>query len=375
MAAMKAAPWKCVDCRRMVKGTVMYCPGCGQWWETCLDHSHQEAAPSTTRHTTYRDSWDGWQQWDRTPSQSPRRRQQKPRPRTHKGDHGGKGGGKGKEGQKGYQKGKEQNTKGYMGQEGMAPLPPPPIPSYLNTMDTTWMQPPPPFNDGKGTNVSDTAWQAESKLRQVLGVLKKNETELPPDVAQVLKDTSVKDGKLKIKGMHDAVEVLGDAHTALEHACHERAQNLATWRQFLHQSVQRWQEYTERFQQQEKVNLSAISQAREELRQAQKVFKEMQDKGLIAIDAEEDSVMEAEVVMKEESSAKIRNGLQHMTKSLQELAQQAEQEHVEELEHLKKRQRKDEALEKDENVPVGPAQALATAVPSALQPFGGAHSG
>ena len=85
--------------------------------------------------------------------------------------------------------------------------------------------------------------------------------------------------------------------------------------------------------------------------------------------------MEAEVVMKEESSAKIRNGLQHMTKSLQELAQQAEQEHVEELEHLKKRQRKDEALEKDENVPVGPAQALATAVPSALQPFGGAHSG
>ena len=242
-------------------------------------------------------------------------------------------------------------------------------------MDTTWMQPPPPFNDGKGTNVSDTAWQAESKLRQVLGVLKKNETELPPDVAQVLKDTSVKDGKLKIKGMHDAVEVLGDAHTALEHACHERAQNLATWRQFLHQSVQRWQEYTERFQQQEKVNLSAISQAREELRQAQKVFKEMQDKGLIAIDAEEDSVMEAEVVMKEESSAKIRNGLQHMTKSLQELAQQAEQEHVEELEHLKKRQRKDEALEKDENVPVGPAQALATAVPSALQPFGGAHSG
>lgn len=236
------------------------------------------------------------------------------------------------------------------------------------------MQPPPPYNDGKAAMVPNTALQAETKLRQVMGVLKKNETELPPDVAQVLKDTTVKDGKLKIKGMHDAVEVLGDAHTALEHACHERAQNLATWRQFLHQSVQRWQEYTERFQQQEKVNLCAISQARDELKQAQKVFKEMQDKGLIAIDAEEDSAMDAEVVMKEESSTKIRTGLQHLTKSLQELAQQAEQEHVEEQEHLKKRARKDEALDKEDNVPVG-VPASASAAPNALQPFGGARSG
>lgn len=134
-----------------------------------------------------------------------------------------------------------------------------------------------------------------------MGVLKKNETELPPDVAQVLKDTSVKDGKQKIKGMHEAVEVLGEAHSALENACHERAQNLATWRQFLHQSVQRWQEYTERFQQQERVNLGAISQAREELKNAQKVFRELQDKGVITIDAEEDPAMDSETV-KEESS-------------------------------------------------------------------------
>ena len=382
MAALKAAPWKCAECRRMVKGNVMYCPGCGQWWETCMDHSHQDAAPSSTRNSTYRDqmyaddSWDGWQRWDRTPSQSPRRRQQKPRSRQYKGNYGGKGDGKGKDGLKGNSKGKGQNQpKGYMGQEGMAPLPPPPIPPYLNTMDTTWMQPPPPFSDGNATMASNSALQAETKLRQLMGILKKNETELPPDVAQMRKDTSVKDGKMKIKGMHDAVEVLGDAHTALEHACHERAQNLATWRQFLHQSVQRWQEYTERFQQQERVNLSAISQARDELKQAQKVFKEMQDKGLIAIDAEDDSAMDAEVVMKEESSTKIRTGLQHLTKSLQELAQQAEQEHVEEQEHMKKRPRKGDMLDKEDDAPAGAASASAPGVRNALQPFGGAHSG
>jgi hypothetical protein len=61
-----------------------------------------------------------------------------------------------------------------------------------------------------------------------MSALKQNETELQQ-----------KDGKLKLKGMHDAVEVPGNAHAAL------RAQNLATGGQFIHQPVQRWQEYTE----------------------------------------------------------------------------------------------------------------------------------
>lgn len=256
-----------------------------------------------------------------------------------------------------------------MGQEGMAPLPPPPIPPYMNTMDTAWMHPPPPFSDGKAMMVPDTASQAESKLRQVMGVLKKNETELPPDVAQVLKDTTVKDGKMKIKGMHEAVEVLGKAHATLEQACHERAQNLATWRQFLHQSVQRWREYTERFQQQEQVNLTAIGQAREDLKQAQKVFKELQEKGIITIDAEDDpATMDSEMV-KEESSMKIQVGLKHLTKSLQDFAQQADQEHAEEQEQMKKRPRKDEPFGPQTEVPLGAAPASTSGTLPSMQPF------
>ena len=337
-----------------------------------MDRAFQAPPSGVSRHTTYRDqdyvdpTWDSWTDWGRTPSQSPRRRQQRPRSRRQQ-DSKGKGDGKS------HHKGKPQTqNKGYMGQESMAPLPPPPIPPYLNTMDTTWMQAPPPFNDGKGAAVPDTALQAEHKIRKVMGLLKKNETELPPDVAQVLKDTSVKDGKMKIKGMHEAVEVLGEAHAALEHACHERAQNLATWRQFLHQSVQRWQEYTERFQQQERVNLGAICQAREELKNAQKDFKELQDRGIIAIDTEEDPAMDSETV-KEESSMKIRTGLQHLTKSLQELAQQADQEHVEEQEHLKKRARKEEAPDKAAEVARDAVPGQGASLPS-MQPFGGAHS-
>ena len=341
-----------------------------------MDNSFQAAAQDSSFATQdyANQSWDGWQDWGRTSSQSPRRRQQRPRSRRAQGDGGGKGKGKGKNLQKGKQH--QDQHKGYMGQATMAPLPPPPIPAYLSTMDTTWMQPPPPFNDGKAAAVPDTALQTESKLRQVLGVLKRNETELPPDVAQILKDTSVKDGKLKIKGMHDAVEVLGDAHAALEHACHERAQNLATWRQFLHQSVQRWKEYTERFQQQEQVNLAAISQAREDLKNAQNVFKDLQSKGIIAIDTEEDPAMDTEPMIKEESSLKIRAGLQHLTQSLQEFAQQADQEHVEEQEHLKKRACKDASLPAEAEVPAGvPAPASTSAMLPSMQPFGGAHSG
>lgn len=368
MAAAKAAPWKCGDCRRLVKGTVMYCPGCGQWWENCIDSSYPEAtSTSTHRNQTYTNaSWEDWQSWGRNASQSPRRRQQRPQSRRGKGNQGRSGKGKGKGEMRGSQK-------GFMGQEGMAPLPPPPIPPYMSTMDTAWMQPPPPYNDGKTSVAPDTASQAESKLRQVLATLKKNETELPPDVAQMLKDTSVKDGKMKIKGMHEAVEVLGKAHAALEHACHERAQNLATWRQFLHQSVQRWQEYTERFQHQERVNLGAIGQAREELKQAQQVFKELQDQGIIAIDAEDDpAAMDSEMV-KEESSMKIQVGLQHLTKSLQDFAQQADQEHAEEREQMKKRPRKEEALAPPADAPMGGAPASASAALPSMQPFGKAH--
>ena len=75
-------------------------------------------------------------------------------------------------------------------------------------------------------------------------------------------------------------------------------------------TVQRWQEYAERFQKQEQVNLTAIKEARDELKQVQTMLKEMQDKGLIAIDADEDPAMEISNVVKEESSVKIRTGLQ-----------------------------------------------------------------
>ena len=209
---------------------------------------------------------------------------------------------------------------------------------------------------------------AETKLKEVMGILKKNETELPAEVAAVMKDNKVNEGMQKIQGMHEAVEELGNAQQRLEQVCFARAQNLASWRQFLHLSVQRWQEYTQRFQGQEKHNLEQIAKARDDIKRAQAIFKELQDRGVITVDADEDPELMDDALMNTESSKKIEDGLTHLTTSLGEFAQQADLEHAAAEEQQKKRQRKDVQVEPT------PTGSKPLAAPS-MQPFGGAHSG
>ena len=257
-----------------------------------------------------------------------------------------------------------------MGQEGMAPLPPPPMPPPMGTTGS-WMHFATPFPTSAGP-VQEVPMNnpspAESKLKEVMGILKKNETELPAEVAAVMKDTKVHEGMQKIQGMHEAVENLGDAQQRLEQVCFAQAQNLASWRQFLHLSVQRWQEYTQRFQNQEKNNLEQIAKARDDVKKAQAIFRELQDRGVITIEAEDDPAMKDDVLMNMESSKKIEDGLTHLTTSLGEFAQQADQEHAAAEEQQKKRQKKEESTE------AAPAGSKPLASPS-MQPFGGAHSG
>lgn len=354
----------------MVKGNDLYCPACGQPWESCMDRTQQETHTDASRryntpsrHTSYRDDW-GWQ---RGQSQSPRQRQ-RPRSRRQQGagqeqtHHKGRGEGKGKN-TKGA--GKSQNSH-RLGQEGMAPLPPPPLAAHTGHGDPPWNQLQPPFPPIAAPNVempNFAASDAELRLQRVLGVLKKNETELPPEVSAVVKDTKITDGMSKIKNMHDAVEPLGEAQQAFETACFARAQNLASWRQFLHLSVQRWQEYSLHFQSQEKHNMDQIAQARERVQSAQAIFK------TITIDAEEDpDLMDEEpATTKQEGSSKIQQGLDHMTASLESLAKQADLEFAEDQQQ-KKRPRKDPPGQENAG-PSSPAPPGS----KAMEPFGTAH--
>lgn len=230
------------------------------------------------------------------------------------------------------------------------------------------MQPPFPATSAPTADLSaPVVNEAEIQLQKVLGVLKKNETELPPEVSAVVKDTKITDGMCRIKSMHDAVELLGEAQQTFETACFTRAQNLASWRQFLHLSVQRWQEYSQHFQAQEKQNLERIAQSRERVQSAQAIFKTMQEKGVITIDAEEDPAMLDEEPTKQEGSSKIQQGLDHMTTSLENLAKQADLEFAEDQQQ-KKRPRKEHSGSEAAapSLPVPPGS-------NALEPFGVAH--
>ena len=349
-----------------------------------MDRDHQEAPQryqTPTRHATYRghgqdDRWDPQYRQ----SQSPRHRQ---RPNSRR--HGGKGNrqqnkGSGKGPPQQFQQDNSHGQKGGknphgLGREGMAPLPPPPLPSQATMTETGWMNLHPPFPSSTTPSMEMPAPPslAETKLTKMMDILKKNETELPPEVAKIVKDTSITVGLDKIQNMHDAVENLGKAQQSFEQACFARAQNLASWRQFLHLSVQRWQEYTLQFQAQEKHNLEQISQARDAVKNAQTIFKAMQERGVITIEADDDPALmdEEPAATKTESSIKILSGLEHMTQSLETFANQADQEFVEE-QQLKKRARKEEPPEDGSAAAPPGSQSL---VPPALTPFGKAHSG
>lgn len=368
----------------MVKGNDLYCPACGQFWQDCMDHNlQQNRQPTPSRHTTYRglghgqpaDSWK-WEQ--RRPSQSPRQRQ-RPKARRQHGQDGGyqhypghhKGGpkGQGKGHPKTSGKGLDQHQ---LGKDGMAPLPPPPLPPQVSPTDQTWSQLHTPFPSTGAPNLDLPALPsvAETKLQKVLDVLKKNETELPPEVAEVAKNTKIRDGMSKIQNMHEAIENLGAAQQEFENACFARSQNLASWRQFLHLSVQRWQEYTQHFLSQERHNLEQIAQAKEAVNQAQTIFKDLQEKGVITIDAEGDPAMmeEEPTAPKTESAQRIQDGLEHLTKSLEQLANQADLEFATEQQQKKRARKEGPAVEA-----AAPSDSGTTPLPS-MQPFGVAHS-
>lgn len=388
MASLKAPAWKCADCRRMVKGNDAYCPACGQFWQDCMDSDYQTASTNAqqrhatpTRHTSYRGQGQedaSWQWNNRRPSQSPRQRQ-RPKSRRQHGQDGGQahhvGQGKGKPKGSGKNppnaKGKGGKNPHQLGKEGMAPLPPPPLPAQVSFSDPTWTQLNTPFPATGAPNLEMVVPPslAETKLQKVLGVLRKNETELPPEVAEVVKETKMTDGLNKIQNMHDAIENLGEAQQAFEKACFARTQNLASWRQFLHLSVQRWQEYTQHFLSQEKHNLEQIAQARDSVKQAQTIFKELQEKGVITIDSEGDPAMmeEEPAATKTESAQRIQDGLVHLTQSLDQLANQADLEFAAEQQQKKRARKEEPALEG-----AAPSDSSATPLPS-MQPFGVAH--
>ena len=354
MSSSKKEPWKCFICKRLAKGNAQFCPECGRHWQDCVDSSfvssnREHHHGDYTSGESYHNQWHG----NYSHSQSPRRRQH--HAQTHQRGSTPRGKGAKGRGRKGALKGKD-GSKGLTPQQPgpyTAPPPPPALPSWTAGQgDTAW--PIPPSSSIPALLPSPTAAPspAEAQLKQVLAVLKQNEESLPPQIQAVMKDTTLKESKHQIKHMHQAVTELGKAQRQLEEALSDRSQSLASWRQFLHASVQRWSEYTKRFQDQEQAHLATIAQARDTLRAAQLAFKEKQDQGgIITVPDEEEDSVQPDVAMRDESAHRINEGLQHLPTSLKELAVQADRDHAEE--QTKKRPRTGPPIEEQtgEKVP------------------------
>ena len=286
--------------------------------------------------------------WQDSPRSSPRQS-----PRDHYGayyqqpkkKHGGKGRGKGKGGKftksgqplKGIAKG---NAKGqYKGQEQStaAPQPPPPL-SGPQAAQPPWTSMPTPPE----AMVSAQEHPAEQKLNEVMNLLKKKKGD--QDLQDIVQKYDVQDKKSTKKKMHSAVNELTAAKDAMEAAVQARSNLLMNWRTFLTASLDRWQEYTEHFQKQEKACQDQITQAKEDLTRAKADFLKR-----VPGEAQEISDDEPEIKEQSEASTSILSGMQNMQTSLMELSAQAEKEKAEAEERTSKRPRKAVALD----VPMG----------------------
>ena len=163
--------------------------------------------------------------------------------------------------------------------------------------------------------------------------------------------------KKDAKSLYNAVDELTKAREALDAALMARANLMAQWRSFLTTSLERFRQYTDHFQGQERAHQESIATARTALLKAKEDFSTKEEEATVISDEEN----EMKDVSTKESAEKILEGLAQMTNSLQVLSEKAEAEHHAEEERKAKRPRAGAQQE----------QGGAASVPPSLQPFGG----
>ena len=187
---------------------------------------------------------------------------------------------------------------------------------------------------------------------------KANQELLTPDLQNFVAEETKADTKVETKALHSAVKVLGKARDAVDEALLARSNLMSQWRTFLAMSLERFKQYTDHFQEQEKAHQENIAKAREALHQAKEDYRETEEKTVTISDDE----AEMKDSTTKDSAIKIMEGLTTMTESLKQLSDQAEKDHLEEEERKAKR-------------PRSTAKAEAASASPALQPFGGPGQG
>ena len=138
---------------------------------------------------------------------------------------------------------------------------------------------------------------------------------------------------------------------------------MTQWRTFLSMSLERFRQYTDHFQEQERTHQENITKAKETLLQAKQDYHATEEKATATTISDDEDEMKDTT---RDSATKILEGLSSMTESLKQLSDQAEKDHIAEEERKAKRPRS----ASKEAASTGPP-----AVPPAMQPFGGPGQG
>ena len=184
---------------------------------------------------------------------------------------------------------------------------------------------------------------------------KANPESLTADLQNFVAEESKAATRVETKELHSAVKVLGKARDTLDEALLARTNLMTQWRTFLTMSLERFRQYTDHFQEQEKTHQENIVKAKEALLQAKTDYHATEEKATATTISDDEDEMRDST---KDSATMILQGLHNMTESLKQLSDQAEAEHLAEEERKAKR-------------PRSVSKEPASAVPSALLPFGG----
>eukprot|EP00438_Fugacium_kawagutii_P027312 Skav202712 [mRNA] locus=scaffold654:654744:664175:+ [translate_table: standard] len=277
--------WWCYKCNQPRKQSMNFCGTCGISWEKNQNMVNQRATSYRTdspRRTYWGNpAWTNWNQPRKDPSNSPRHQPHAPKwPK---------------------QKPKQQEGKGpWNPRAEIAPAQPSaPAPS----------DPTPPM---------------DPFTKNMMSLLRKNEANLPAEVQSLMHSAEVQQAQTNIKALHSAASKLGVAKKKVQEAKSARLQLHTAWKEYLQAACVRWKRFIQEFGQDDNKLEQELQKAIEELQAAKQHLDQVKE-SVQSEDVENFMDVEAEELQDRPlQSASIRQGMEGMVSSIDQLQRQAE---------------------------------------------------
>ena len=178
----------------------------------------------------------------------------------------------------------------------------------------------------------------------LMTLLRQDVADLPPHIQKVVKETAMKDGVKEgakaIKDLEKAGKNLGHARKAFEQAIMARSQLHKNWRQFLSDAVLRlWQDYAVQFTEQERKLQEQVMTTREAFHAAKHISAKAHQIAGTVQEIHSDEEFGEITTAPSASAVQITESMEGLSKSLQDLQQQAAAIPPEEEIHTAKRPR------------------------------------